>query len=433
MKSASVLSRKLRRLDPHLPFSRSGGEVSKSFGNDAWGSTAPQPGPRAEITARVESLRRRIESLGTQRADSFSFLERVEGEIGVFLRARRRYRQSHQHGISTIGDAYRASSTVTAAIALDEALLPVDLSRALYLDTETTGLSQGAGTLAFLVGLGRFDQADYEVEQLVLPRPGEEIALLEYLAARLAEASCVISYNGKSFDWPLLKTRFVMNRMAVPELPCHLDLLHCARRIFRPRLSGACLGVIEEEVLGFQRRDDIHGASIPARYQAYLRGAGESVLGAVLAHNRDDIVSLPALLGELGRRYLLEAAESFPEDQLALASVALRSSDFEAASRLAQAASTAGRCARRGYACQSEIARKQRRFAQAVSLLLKALGATGAEPPSSALHLALAKLYEHRLRDFDAALDHAERATAAESRDDAKRRRRRLKRKRAMR
>ncbi|HSI06085.1 MAG TPA: ribonuclease H-like domain-containing protein, partial [Myxococcota bacterium] len=117
-------------------------------------------------------------------------------------------------------------------------MTPIDFSRALYIDTETTGLSHGAGTLPFLIGMAWFDGTAVRVEQLVLRKPGEEGPMLEELAMRIASSSCIVSYNGKSFDWPLLRTRFVLNRMKVPEPEAHVDLLHCARRVYRRRLTN---------------------------------------------------------------------------------------------------------------------------------------------------------------------------------------------------
>ena len=110
------------------------------------------------------------------------------------------------------------------------------------LDTETTGLSGGTGTLPFLIGTARFeDDGRFLVEQLFLRRPGEEAPMLHWLASQLAATTCLVTYNGKSFDWPLLRSRFVMNRVPVPPLPPHLDLLHCARRVFARRNLGARL------------------------------------------------------------------------------------------------------------------------------------------------------------------------------------------------
>ena len=125
-----------------------------------------------------------------------------------------------------------------ASLALDPRLAGVDFRRVLYLDTETTGLAGGTGTVPFLVGLAWFEERSLRVHQLFLRRLGEEAPMLRVLAERMAESSCLVTFNGKSFDWPLLRTRFVLNRVPVPaELP-HLDLLHCARRVFKHRGSG---------------------------------------------------------------------------------------------------------------------------------------------------------------------------------------------------
>ena len=137
-----------------------------------------------------------------------------------------------------------------ASLALHPGLAGVDFQRMLFLDTETTGLAGGTGTVPFLVGLAWFEGRSLRVHQLFLRRLGEEAPMLRVLAERMAESSCLVTFNGKSFDWPLLRTRFVLNRVPAPaELP-HLDLLHCARRVFKHRGSGTRLVHLEEQVLG---------------------------------------------------------------------------------------------------------------------------------------------------------------------------------------
>ncbi|MEL6760277.1 MAG: ribonuclease H-like domain-containing protein, partial [Myxococcota bacterium] len=269
-----------------------------------------------------------------------------------------------------------------------------------------------------------------------LPQPGEEAPLLHRFAERLALASCVVSYNGKSFDWPLLKTRFVMNRMTPPELGLHIDLLHCARRVFRERLRGMTLGAVEEQVLGMGRIDDMSGALIPASYRAYLLDGDERALAPVLEHNRHDLVSLAALLGELSHRFDLDPSNevaacsdarkqfgtprrsAYATDQLGLASTAYRARDFDAACRLAEYASLAqDAVARRALWLKGHAARRSEDIAVAVAAFHRALACGGQSPTDSELHLALSKLYEHRIRDLEAALRHARWGARAEEVD----------------
>ena len=154
-----------------------------------------------------------------------------------------------------------------------------DPEKWLFLDTETTGLAGGTGTYAFLVGLAWWDAGGLQVEQLFLRDFSEEHSLLYELAARLQERPVLVTFNGKSFDWPLLENRFTMTRaIRIPQLAAHLDLLHPARALWRLRLGSVRLVELERHVLnatrlGWHREDDIASALIPQFYFDYLRGS----------------------------------------------------------------------------------------------------------------------------------------------------------------
>lgn len=177
-----------------------------------------------------------------------------------------------------------------------------DIRRAAFIDTETTGLAGGTGTYAFLVGLGYFEGDWFVVRQYFLRDYPEEEAMLAALADDLAGRTCLVSFNGKSFDWPLLETRFRMARRRPPLAGApHLDLLHPARRIWRDRLGSCTLQDLERNVLGEYRVGDVPGSQIPALYFAYLRSGDASPLAGVIEHNRMDIISLAALAGRMGQ------------------------------------------------------------------------------------------------------------------------------------
>jgi len=177
-----------------------------------------------------------------------------------------------------------------------------DIRRAVFFDTETTGLAGGTGTYAFLVGLGFFDRDHFVVRQYFLRDFPEEEAMLAAIAADLAPFTCLVSFNGKSFDWPLLETRFRMARRRPPlgGAP-HLDLLHPARRLWRDRLGSCTLQDLERAILGETRVGDVPGAQIPSLYFEYLRTGDASPLACVIEHNRLDILSLVALAGRMGQ------------------------------------------------------------------------------------------------------------------------------------
>jgi uncharacterized protein YprB with RNaseH-like and TPR domain len=190
----------------------------------------------------------------------------------------------------------------------------------LFLDTETTGLAGGTGTYAFLVGLAWWDAGGLQVEQLFLRDFSEEHSLLHELAARLAERPVLLTFNGKSFDWPLLQSRFTMTRaIKVPQLAAHLDLLHPARALWKLRLGSVRLVELERHVLdaarlGWHREDDVASALIPQFYFDYLRGGTADPLAGVVKHNQMDLRGLAALFGKinslLDERGLLEEQES---------------------------------------------------------------------------------------------------------------------------
>ncbi|HXC46920.1 MAG TPA: ribonuclease H-like domain-containing protein [Candidatus Sulfotelmatobacter sp.] len=198
-----------------------------------------------------------------------------------------------------------------------------DPEKWLFLDTETTGLAGGTGTYAFLVGLAWWDAGGLQVEQLFLRDFSEEHSLLHELAARLAERPVLVTFNGKSFDWPLLENRFTMTRaIKVPQLAAHLDLLHPARALWKLRLGSVRLvelerHVLEAERLGWHRGDDVASALIPQFYFDYLRGGTADPLAGVVKHNQMDLRGLAALFGKINS--LLDERQSLAaEDSLDL-------------------------------------------------------------------------------------------------------------------
>jgi uncharacterized protein len=180
-----------------------------------------------------------------------------------------------------------------------------DPAKWLLLDTETTGLAGGTGTYAFLVGLAWWDAGGLQVEQFFMRDFADEHSLLHELAARISERPVLITFNGKSFDWPLLESRFTMTRcIAVPRLAAHLDLLHPARAVWKLRLGSVRLVELERHVLdtprlGWHRDDDIASALIPQLYFDYLRGGSSRPLVGVVRHNQMDLRGLAALYAKI--------------------------------------------------------------------------------------------------------------------------------------
>ena len=178
---------------------------------------------------------------------------------------------------------------------------PVPTHDLLFFDTETTGLAGGTGTRAFMIGAAAIDGDALHVRQLTIASTGAEAAMLEVFRGWLRASTVLVSYNGKSYDAPLLKTRYRLMRQAEPLSGlAHMDLLYPSRRRYRGCFENCRLATIERRVLGIVREDDLPGSEAPAAWLGYLRGGSGALLRRVLAHNRQDVVTLARLALHLG-------------------------------------------------------------------------------------------------------------------------------------
>jgi uncharacterized protein YprB with RNaseH-like and TPR domain len=254
--------------------------------------------------------------------------QQVETPFGVCFYIEERYPLAHLHGQHPLSsllahDQTAAAQMVTAygELASDPSE-PFDLSRALFIDTETTGLGHGAGVLAFLTGVGYFQDEAFVLRQYFLRDPAEEEAALNHLASWSEGFSGLVSFNGRGFDVPILQSRFILARLhpALLRAP-HLDLLPPARRIWRGRFESCALSSLERHVLGVQRsQDDVLGWQIPDLYRQYLRGGDNGEMRQVLYHNAVDVLSLVVLAERLCRLFADPLAEDMdPRERVALA------------------------------------------------------------------------------------------------------------------
>lgn len=389
---------------------------------------------RALIGDAKQRADKRLERRGeAPRAPSWAALPGSEhqSEHGVFHFVERWLDVEHRHGHVPVRDALKVNAEIVGKLALDATLCDLDLSRLLIVDTETTGLSGGTGTIPFLIGLAWFDDGALKVEQLLAKNLGQEAAMLRFLAERVTASTCLVTYNGKSFDWPLLRTRYIMNRVPAPKVPPHLDLLHCTRRILKPRLGDVRLVDIETQLLGFHREDDVPGSAIPELYFRFLRGAPADSLSGVLEHNANDVIALAAVLGKLTQHFEDVHDKDDPRDHLAFAKVAARAEDESRALLFAQAAVDGGGDAEvvvGAFSLTAKLAKRRGDHGGAIEALRSALDAADAPDVVAGLHLALAKLYEHKVRRWDAALSHAQHTEAAEGAELHRKRVERLKR-----
>jgi len=209
----------------------------------------------------------------------------------------------HHHGDLPLGAFLDLDPNILSLLGGDPCPADVDLEHALFLDTETTGLSAGTGTMAFLVGLGFFERDRFRVVQIFLRDPGDEPAMITFLADILPRFKMLVTFNGRGFDVPILENRFILARRPFPlaAVP-HVDLLPPSRRLWRFRLTSCALGSLEREVLGVERdQADIPSGVIPRVYLDYLRTGDAREIPRILYHNRIDVLSMVTLAARLGR------------------------------------------------------------------------------------------------------------------------------------
>ncbi|MRR17599.1 MAG: hypothetical protein EG826_14210 [Deltaproteobacteria bacterium] len=313
--------------------------------------TIPSSGRRTEI----DELRRRIDTVVSRsaalgRATREEARERghrglaeilegceIENEHGRFFLVSRVVKSSNPHGNRSILDAFDFDMSAAAMLANNPIISEYRSSDALFLDTETTGLAGGTGTMAFLIGLGWFEEGHFQVRQILARDFGEEKAALAYLKEIAARKKFLVTFNGKAFDVNLLSTRFIMNRLPsdLAFLP-HLDLLHPSRRILGHRLENCRLVTLESDILGVTREGDIPGWEIPQRYFDWLRRRDPRLLADIFEHNRLDVVSMATLTAHLVDILTAHALtrQTHTDDYLAAARLCLKHANAQGAQKI---------------------------------------------------------------------------------------------------
>ena len=320
--------------------------------------------------------------------------------------------------------------------------------RVVYFDIETTGLSGGAGTLAFLAGCGWFDAAGaFVVRQFFLAGPAGERAMLAELARVFEGASMLVTYNGRTFDVPFMETRWAFHRTAAPTLDLvHFDMLPSARRLWgrrelaRPDGEGCSLSALERRVLGFHRIGDVPGFEIPGRYFQFLRTGDAALIESVLEHNRLDIVSLAAVMSH-ALWMIQEGPDACrePSEQLAIGQIYERAGDVERAAAAYEMATATGDAdvKRPAWARLATMHRRASRHDAAAAAWQQVLDLVphsrrSLTPIERQAVEALAIHHEHRARDLDRARGYAEAlgaSTSGRRREETDRRLERLARK----
>ncbi len=371
----------------------------------------------------MANLREKLQSLGykketlSQKSESDSFLGKRDhsGEESFSQSSNKVFTFVHSvhlpfwHGDVLLDHAF--SFGILSEWVKAPEIYSLDLSDVAFVDTETSGLVGGTGTFAFMVGIGVYREGQFQVHQVFLPDPVEEYSLLEEIYKFLEPYRVIVTFNGKSFDIPLLKTRFILNRME-PKIDekVHIDLLHLARRFWKARLESCSLSELEKQILHITReQEEIPGYLIPETYFNYLKLRDFSLLDGVFYHNRVDILSLAALFHFMGR--VLSQPQESPLPSIDVASIARLYHDLghlNTASEL-YAQSISGdmppEIMIKTLLKHAEIHKKQGNTSEAIALWKQA-----ADYGSLEAHLELAKLYEHALKQFDSALEWANRA-----------------------
>ncbi len=369
-----------------------------------------------ELERTLEYLRRldKPESARKLPAQRFAkgIEEYVQGEViknssGEFFMAREAFPFGRPYGKLRIGDIPSADLSPLNLL-LKDAAMP-DPSRLIFLDTETTGLAGGTGTCAFLIGIGNVEGMKFVVRQFFLRDYPEEKALLESLAEVLANCDGLVTFNGKTFDLPLLETRYALARMKSPlERLFHFDALHPARRLWKLRLESCKLTVLEEAILGITREGDVPGSEIPAIYFDYLRSGDARGLQPVFYHNALDVVSLAALTVELARTLGEGGAESLesPLDLFSLSRILGSVGSKEKSITTCRQALAEGLPQQIESLALKHLAaefKRQRQHESAVELWMEL---SHREPPLALEALEeLAMHSEHRLRNLGQALE----------------------------
>lgn len=224
--------------------------------------------------------------------------EWIHDPLGDIYQVQEKLPEKYSHGQIILSTDFPFSKVLKLNAIPDDSITLQDI---LFFDTETTGLSGGTGTMVFLVGLGYFTETGFCIEQYFLDDPSSEMSMMNILSNRLKKHKMLVSYNGSSFDIPLIKTRFIMNRIESPLVQMeHLDLLHLSRKLWRLRLSSLRLKDIENEILKFVREEEeVPGWMVPQIYFDFIRSRDARPLKGVFYHNRMDVLSLAVILNHV--------------------------------------------------------------------------------------------------------------------------------------
>jgi uncharacterized protein YprB with RNaseH-like and TPR domain len=357
--------------------------------------------------------------------------EVIETPLGQHFETERLYERHRRHGSMDISDLLELPEDLLGPLSGGEAP-PAPVTRWAFLDTETTGLAGGSGTYAFLIGVGRVTPEGFRVRQFFMRDYNEEASLLWALDRHLSEFDVLVTYNGKTYDQPLLETRFRMARARPPfGRLAHLDLLHGARRLWKLRLESCRLVDLENQILGVEREGDLPGEMIPYVYFEYLRTRQAWRVVPIFHHNAIDLLTTACLTGIVPFAYREPNTARFAHgaDLLGLARWFSGAGEHERAVALMRRAIDLGLADHLLFRTLWDVAALEKRLGHVEAALL-VLTDLIASPNAYriAAYEALAKHHEHQERDYARALELVRSARALADSEDLRKRQARLER-----
>jgi uncharacterized protein YprB with RNaseH-like and TPR domain len=343
--------------------------------------------------------------------------EEVENDSGKFYLAHKRVPVSYRHGFRNLQTISQLNMKMLSFLANHPDMDRFNYRDGLFLDTETTGLSGGTGTLPFLIGIGWFEEEHFVIKQIFVRDFKEERASLVFLLDVAKTKRFLVTFNGKAFDIGLLSTRLIMNRLHNPltELP-HLDLLHPSRRLLGHRTDNCRLVTLEESILGFRREGDLPGSEIPRRYFDWLKSRDARYIVDVFEHNRLDVISMVFLTIHLAETLDSRPDEGViePYDLIAASRLLLDRGDIPAAQRILEPliCSEKKNVARESRKILSLIFKRAGSYSDAIKLWEMMI----LDDPCDIFGTEeLAKCYEHREHDSNKAFTLVHRALSHSS------------------
>ncbi|GAA0348838.1 ribonuclease H-like domain-containing protein [Caldalkalibacillus horti] len=279
-----------------------------------------------------------------------------------------------------------------------------------FFDTETTGLGGGTGNTIFLLGYSQVEQDKVKVKQFFLSDPSCELALYHHFLTDINDIHRLVTYNGKAFDWPQVKTRHTLIRERLPKLPSfgHFDLLHASRRLWKDTLPSCRLGVVENHILGIEREEDTPGYLAPMLYFDYLRTQDPTVIEGIVKHNELDVCSLISLYIHISRILLdINYTVCSPEELFQVGRWYEAVGETEHAMLLYQSlAEDDHPHSNKAKHLLAMLYKKDKNYTQAKKLWEE----LSTHTDSVDVYVELSKLYEHQYKDYEQALYYAAKA-----------------------